>query len=82
VRPVSTALDRLPNVRGYSHLTPEQRADLAPRVADAYQAGASIRQIAAAIGRSYATARELLREANVPLRPRGSRYSAGAGNGE
>jgi hypothetical protein len=79
---VSTALDRLPDVRGYSHLTSEQRAELAPHVADAYRAGASIRQIAAAMGRSYATARQLLMETDVPLRPRGSRYSAGAGTGE
>jgi hypothetical protein len=53
-------------------LNPAQRATLAAKMARAYKAGESIRKIAADVGRSYTWTNRTLREAGVPLRPRGS----------
>lgn len=53
------------------HLTGTTRTTAMQRAADLYTAGASIRAIAAEIGRSPANVRVLLLEAGVTLRARG-----------
>ncbi|GAB3279486.1 helix-turn-helix domain-containing protein [Actinocorallia lasiicapitis] len=49
----------------------DQRADLARTAADKYASGASIRSLAAELGRSYGFVHKLLGEAGVELRGRG-----------
>lgn len=52
-------------------ITGALRTDLTQRLRDRYQAGASIRSLAQATGRSYGFIHTLLAEADVPLRGRG-----------
>ncbi|MDE3723204.1 helix-turn-helix domain-containing protein [Nocardiopsis sp. N85] len=49
----------------------EDRSELAVRLKGRYDAGESIRQLAAATGRSYGFVHRLLLEAGVELRGRG-----------
>lgn len=52
-------------------MTYDQRATLSDRAVQAYTAGASIREIAAAEGRAYGTIHRYLTAAGVKLRPKG-----------
>lgn len=54
-----------------SRITGEARETLAGQLCQRYQAGESIRAIAADLGRSYGFVQTLLREAGVTLRTRG-----------
>jgi len=56
---------KAPTLRG------EARAETAARAAGLYLQGCTIQSVADQIGRSYGSARELLLEAKVKLRPRG-----------
>ena len=56
---------KAPTLRG------EARAETAARAAGLYVQGCTIASVAAQIGRSYGSTRELLLEAKVRLRPRG-----------
>jgi hypothetical protein len=58
-----------------------ERAETAARAAGLYMQGCTIASVAAQIGRSYGSTRELLLEAKVKLRPRGGvngRYGSAA----
>ncbi|MFE4796166.1 helix-turn-helix domain-containing protein [Streptomyces sp. NPDC056708] len=50
----------------------DARRALAHDLAESYEAGASIRELAASRDRAYGTVRKLLGEANVTIRPRGN----------
>jgi hypothetical protein len=54
-----------------SKITGEVRTQLKADLRAAYEGGASVRQIAAGIGRSYGSAHLLLAEAGVTFRRRG-----------
>ena len=56
--------------------TPEQRARLLGFVAEEYQAGRSIRQLAELTGRTQSAVRRALDQAGVPRRGRGARRLA------
>lgn len=62
-------------------LVGEARDTVSAEVCRRYRAGASIRMIAAGIGRSYGSVRGLLTEAGVELRPRGSGTASHAASG-
>lgn len=53
-------------------LTGADRQAYAEDLAELYRAGSSIRSIAARTGRSYGSVHQLLHDAGVRLRPRGS----------
>ncbi|MFD9867510.1 helix-turn-helix domain-containing protein [Streptomyces niveus] len=53
-------------------VTGNARLELAEDLASLYRAGSSIRGIAARTGRSYGAVHQLLHDAGVTLRPRGS----------
>lgn len=57
-----------------THVTGRERAALAKRVKKAYKGGLTIREIAAAEGRSYGFTHALLLESETPLRNRGGQY--------
>ena len=59
--------------RGWS--TKAERARITTDATRQYAAGASIRQIAAAVGRSYGFTHRLLTSAGVPMRTRGAASS-------
>lgn len=60
------------------HLTGPDRKRAAKQAADLYDRGASVREVADRIGRSYGFAHKLLLEAGVTLRSRGgSRTTTG-----
>jgi transposase len=50
------------------------RDRLGAKAKAAYEGGASVRQIAAELGRSYGATHQLLTEAGVDFRPRGGRH--------
>ena len=55
----------------------DAREDASRKLADAYEDGNSIRDIAEAVNRSYAWVHGLLLEAGVRLRPRGGDMRSG-----
>jgi predicted transcriptional regulator len=59
-------------------MTREQRAELARSLEVQYQAGASIRELAASTGRSYGFIHRVLTDAGVPMRGRGGATRARA----
>ncbi|GAB2812564.1 helix-turn-helix domain-containing protein [Actinocorallia aurea] len=58
-------------VKKGERLSGERREKLAKEIAEGYQAGRSIRQLAAETGRSYGAVHRLLVDTGVPLRGRG-----------
>ncbi|MGW6486177.1 helix-turn-helix domain-containing protein [Streptomyces sp. NPDC055056] len=56
-----------------TRFTGEARVQLAADLKSAYESGASIRGLAAEHGWSYGFVRDLLREGDTQLRPRGGR---------
>lgn len=64
--------------RKSTRLSGEGRAQLAEKVRGRYEAGASIRSIAAEIERSYGFVQGLLKETGVPLRSRGGAHRSGS----
>ncbi|MEV5977540.1 helix-turn-helix domain-containing protein [Streptomyces sp. NPDC052114] len=60
-------MDHAPGTR----LTGDARTTAQTKATELYLAGCTIRSVAAQIGRSYGTARALLLEAGVQLRPTG-----------
>jgi transposase-like protein len=56
---------------GRQRITPEERTAIAEEIARAYRAGATVKNLAAAVGRSYAWVHQILVEAGVEFRPRG-----------
>lgn len=53
-------------------VTGNERLEVAEDLAKLYRAGSSIRGIVARTGRSYGAVHQLLHDADVKLRPRGS----------
>ena len=62
----------------YEHLSGSARAEARNVAATRYSEGATVRDIAAELGRSYGFVHRLLIESDVPLRSRGARTKAGA----
>ncbi|MGW1039859.1 helix-turn-helix domain-containing protein [Streptomyces sp. NPDC002547] len=67
-----------PRRRTDRRFTEDERFTARERAAELYRAGHTIREVAAAIGRPYSTTRDLLTEADVVLRPSGTRSTANA----
>ena len=59
-------------VQPHVRLTKETRDQVTRIAVRRYQAGASVRTIAAELGRSYGFVHRILTEAGVTMRPRGS----------
>ncbi len=74
VYPGRPVLETLPQFRGTNlyRPTPEQRAELLGFVAEQYQAGRSLRELAELTGRTQTAVRRALDAAGVPRRPRGA----------
>ena len=75
-RPVLETLERFAGTAG-TRQTPEQREVLLAFVAEQYQSGRSLREIAELTGRTQTAVRRALDQAGVPRRPRGA-YRASA----
>lgn len=58
-------------VRTWRQVTGQERAELSTDYVSQYQAGKSIRAIAAASGRSYGFVHRILSDAAAPMRSRG-----------
>lgn len=65
-------LDDLPRLPVGEHLSGDRRQSVRDDLAEVYDAGASIRDFGARIGRSYSTVHHLLWEAGVKFRRRGN----------
>lgn len=60
----------------YAHVSGNAREETRAAVAKLYAEGATVRAIAAELGRSYGFVHRILVEAEVPLRSRGTRSRA------
>jgi predicted transcriptional regulator len=61
-------------LQSHDKITGEQRAEVGRELKTAYEAGASIRELAEDIGRSYGFVHRLLEETGVEMRARGGSY--------
>ncbi|MFI9358620.1 helix-turn-helix domain-containing protein [Streptomyces lydicus] len=78
VRPDPELLLAVPEIPKGQHLTGSRRAHFIKQAKPAYDAGHSIRAIAAQATRSYGFVQRTLAESGIALRPRGSHGPRGA----